>query len=766
VTTTRGDACDTVCELSADEAFASRVAFRATLPARASRVASPAVPLRPETITLLARRKIDDLYTHQARAIDALRAGGNIVVATGTASGKSLCYQVPILEAALAGTNDTALALFPTKALAQDQLRSMRSWLVPGLRAYSYDGDSSPDERAEARRRATVVFTNPDMLHVGILPSHQRWATFLMRLRYVVVDELHTLRGIFGSHVAHVLRRLRRLCAHYGSDPVFCFSSATIGNPEELASALCGGDVELIADDGSPQAERSFVCWQRPMVDEHSGARLSANVETANLVAKFVAADHQVLAFARTRTSAELVASYAKRSVDRSGAGAAGKIRAYRGGFLARERRQLEHALAGRELLGVAATNALELGIDIGGLDAIVLNGFPGTLASMWQQIGRAGRSGRRAAAVLVAGDDQLDQWYARHPDQLLRRRPEAAVVNPRNPFVIRPHVACAAHELPLTHDDEQYFGTDLDDIVRELVLTDQLKPRGSKMYWAGREPPAPTVGLRTGSSVEYRLVDHTTDRLVGTVDGARVFHVAHEGAMYLHQGRQYRVDRLDTRDHVALLSPADDADEYTQARDDIDVVVRAGSDTCEIGHGRAWLGDVEITSRVVAYKRKRVSTNETIEVVDLDLPPQTLVTRACWYALAPEVLARSGLDARRVLGTVHAAEHGLIGLLPLFAICDRWDVGGVSMAFHPATREPTIFVYDGYPGGAGIADLAFHALHDHVEATLELVSACPCDDGCPSCVQSPKCGNWNEYLDKDGAITLLSLLAEAPVRS
>jgi DEAD/DEAH box helicase domain-containing protein len=758
------DACDAVQEMARDPDLATRIEFQTQLAARPSRFADPSAPMRPDTVALLARRKIDGLYTHQAQAIDALREGRNVVVATGTASGKSLCYQVPILEAALAGTNDTTLALFPTKALAQDQLRSIRSWLVPGLRAYAYDGDSPPDERAEARRRATVVFTNPDMLHVGILPAHQRWATYLMRLRYVVVDELHTLRGIFGSHVAHVLRRLRRICAHYGASPVFCFSSATIGNPRELASALCGEDVVLVDDDGSPQAERSFVCWQRPVLDEHSGARGSANMETAELMARFVGADHQVLAFARTRTSAELVARYAQRIVDQAPDVAEAKVRAYRGGFLARERRELEHALAERALMGVAATNALELGIDIGGLDAVVLNGFPGTLASMWQQVGRAGRSARRAAAVLVAGDDQLDQWYAAHPDQLLARRPEAAVVNPQNPNVLRPHVACAAHELPLTHADEQYFGSDLDDVVRELVLADQLKPRGEQMFWAGREPPAPKVGLRTGSSVEYRLVDGATDRLVGTVDAARVFHVAHEGAIYLHQGRQYRVEDLDTRHHLATLLPADHADEYTQARDDIDVRVRGTDGTRDVGHGRAWLGDVEVTSRVVAYQRKSVSTNETLDVVDLDLPPQTLVTRACWYSLPPESLERVGIGAARVLGTVHAAEHGLIGLLPLFAICDRWDVGGVSMAFHPATGEPTIFVYDGYPGGAGIADLAFDALDTHVRATLELVERCPCDEGCPSCVQSPKCGNWNEYLDKAGAVAGLRLLADAPV--
>jgi len=754
------DACDTVGELCAHPELSERVVFRATLPARPSRFAEPEVELRRDTMALLGQRKIDALYTHQARAVDALRAGRSIVVATGTASGKSLCYQVPILESALAGRSDTALLLFPTKALAQDQLRSLRSWMIPGLRAYAYDGDSSPDERAEARKRATVLLTNPDMLHVGILPTHQRWATFLMRLRYVVVDELHTLRGIFGSHVAHLLRRLRRLCAHYGSDPVFCFSSATIGNPGELASTLCGLPVEVIDDDGAPQAERSFVCWQRPVVDERSGARASGNVETGHLLARFVAGDHQTLAFTRTRTSTELVAAHARRALESSAPQLASRVNAYRGGYLATERRALEQGLNDRALLGVAATTALELGVDIGGLDAIVLNGFPGTLASMWQQVGRAGRSARRAAAVLVAGDDQLDQWYAAHADQLLTRRPEAAVVNPANPFVAAPHIACAAHELPLTHDDEQYFGDQLDDVVRDLVLNDELKPRGGRMFWSGRDAPARRVGLRSGSSVEFRLVDCGDDRLVGTVDGARVFNVAHEGAIYLHQGRQYRVERLDLRDHVAYLVPADDADEYTQTRDDTDIEVRDVTASRSIGAGVAHLGEVDVTSRVVAYQRTRASTNERIEVVELDLPPQSLVTRACWYTVPHDVLARAGVDPNRVLGTVHAAEHALIGLLPLFAICDRWDVGGVSMAWHPVTGEPTIFVYDGYPGGAGIAELAYDALESHVAATLELVAGCGCEDGCPSCVQSPKCGNWNEHLDKSGAIAVLRLLA------
>ncbi|MFI5052896.1 MAG: DEAD/DEAH box helicase [Acidimicrobiia bacterium] len=753
------DACSTLDELTREHF--DRVVSSTRLPARPGRIGAPTAPLSPAVITSLQRRGVEELWTHQAAAIDALRARHNVVVATGTASGKSLCYQIPIVESIVGGARDTALLIYPTKALAQDQLRSLREWLVPDLVAATYDGDTGSDERTWARAHANVLLTNPEMLHMGILPTHARWATFLMRLRFVVVDELHTMRGVFGSHVAHVLRRLRRLCAYYGSEPVFCFTSATIGNPAELASQLCGLPVEAIDLDGSPQSERSFAVWQRPLLDEHTGTRTSANVETAMLLARFVDDGYQTLAFTRSRKGAELVAARARGLLAESRAGAGTSppaVAAYRAGYLAPERRELEAQLTTGELGGVVATSALELGIDIGTLDAVVLNGFPGTLASMRQQVGRAGRASRRAAAVLVAGDDQLDQWYARHPGELLSRPAEAAVVNPNNPFVARAQLSCAAHELPLTHDDERYFGDALDDAVRELVIDDRLKPRGDHMYWAGREPPAPKVGLRTGSSLEFQLVE-TDGRLVGTVDAARVFHVAHPGAIYLHQGRQYRVATLDLDHHVAVLEPADDVDEHTQPREETDISVLDDERTLAVGRGFAHLGSVSVRHRLVAYQRRCTSTNEVLEVVPLDFPPRELTTRACWYTLPLEVLARAGVEPSRVVGAVHAAEHALIGLLPLFAICDRWDVGGVSMAIHPDTGLPTIFVYDGYPGGAGIAELAFAELRRHVAAAHELVAGCSCDDGCPSCVQSPKCGNWNEYLDKDAAVAWLELL-------
>ena len=739
------------------------------LPARAASPAAAESTLSPLVDSRLRGRGVDALWSHQAQAIDALRHRRHVAVATGTASGKSLCYQVPIVESIAGGGRDTALLIFPTKALAQDQLRTFREWLVPDLVAATYDGDTPFDERTWIRNHANVILTNPEMLHMGILPSHARWATFLLRLRYVVVDELHTLRGVFGSHVAHVLRRLRRLCEHYGSEPTFCFTSATIGNPAELASRLCGLPVEAIDGDGSPQAERSFAVWQRPLIDARTGTRASANVETAMLLSRFVADGHQTLAFTRSRKGAELVATHARgmlaehRAPD-SSPSQSPAVAAYRAGYLADERRELEAQLAGGELGGVVATSALELGIDVGSLDAVVLNGFPGTLSSMRQQVGRAGRTTRRAAAVLVAGDDQLDQWYARHPDELLTRPAEAAVVNPDNPFVARAQISCAAHELPLTHADERYFGDALDDAVRDLVVDDLLKPRGDRMYWAGREPPAARVGLRTGSSLEVQLVD-TEGRLVGTVDAARVFHVAHPGAIYLHQGRQYRVRDLEAEHQVAVLEPADDADEHTQPREETDIAVIASERSVPVGHGEAHLGAVTVRHDLVAYQRRRTSTNEVFEVVPLDFPPRELTTRACWYTVPLDVLMGAGVEAARITGGVHAAEHALIGLLPLFAICDRWDVGGVSMALHPQTGEPTIFVYDGYPGGAGIAELAFADVHALLRAAHELVSGCPCDDGCPSCVQSPKCGNWNEYLDKHAAITVLEVLGATASR-
>jgi DEAD/DEAH box helicase domain-containing protein len=628
---------------------------------------------------------------------------------------------------------------------------------VPRLVASAYDGDCTPEERTWARAHANVVLTNPEMLHVGMLPHHARWATFFLRLRYVVVDELHTMRGMFGSNVAHLLRRLRRICAHYGSSPTFVFSSATIGEPGRLASELCGLPVAEVTDDGSPRGERLFLLWNPAAEQELTGRSVSAARDTAELMSGLVTHGHRTIAFCRSRKGTELVAADVKRRVR---ADLADSIRPYRGGYLTSERRDIEKRLFSGRLRGVVATTALELGIDVGGLDACVLNGFPGTVASMWQQAGRAGRDVNGSIAVLVAGDDQLDQWFVHHPDELFSRPPEPAVVNPANPHVLLPHLACAAYEIPLTPADDRWWPGLLDDGVRDLVVDDtlRLRPphprRGPAAVWARRGWPSRNVGLRSAGGDEFRIA--TPDgTLIGTVDGSRALRLVHPGAVYLHQGRSWKVSDLDLDDHVALVEPSDGG-EYTQPRTVTEITVVDREQGRRMGAVDLALGPVRVRSQVIGYRRIDTFTGEQLGVHDLDLPPGELLTRAFWYAIPDDVLAEAGLTAATVPGALHAAEHAAIGILPLFTICDRWDVGGVSTPMLPETGMATIVIYDGYPGGAGVAELGFAAGDRHLAATLEVVEQCDCHDGCPSCVQSPKCGNGNEPLHKAGAAALL----------
>ncbi len=717
-------------------------------PARPSRTALLAEPLPDE---VLKRLGINFLWSHQAEALNLVRDGHSVVVATGTASGKSLVYQAAIAEAVGRVDPASALLIFPTKALAQDQLRGIAAPSFPGLVAATYDGDTEAPARAWVRRHANVVLTNPEMLHVGMLPFHARWATFLRRLRYVVIDELHVFRGIFGTHVAHVLRRLRRLCARYGASPVFIFTSATVGEPAALASALCGLPVDAVLDDGSPHGERLFALWNPPLLDIETGTRGSPNVEAAALTAALLEEGSRTVTFCRSRKATEIVAGAVRRQV---GDDLAEKVRSYRGGYLPTERREIETELFDGRLAGVVATSALELGIDVGGLDACVIDGFPGTVASLRQQAGRAGRTTQRSLAVLVAGSDQLDQWLMAHPREVFTRPPEPAVVNLSNPFVLLPHLACAAYEAPLSLDDERWWGEDLGEGVRRLVLDDRLVLRNRRAVWAGRGAPAPGIGLRSGAAEEYRIAD-ADGRLVGTVDGSRAFEAVHPGAIYLHQGQTYRVESLDLDDRAAIVEPAD-GDEYTQVRSETSVHVLSTEATRAIGKMQLHLGAVEVTSHVTGYDRRDVRTHMSLGREPLDLPPTRLVTRAFWYTVAPEVLFAARLSPEQVPGTLHAVEHAGIGILPLFTICDRWDVGGVSTALLADTMSPTIVIYDGYPGGAGIAELGYGAGRRHLEATLAVVERCPCSHGCPSCVHSPKCGNGNEPLDKAGAVALL----------
>lgn len=716
-------------------------------------------------------------WTHQAEAAGHAWEGRHVVLATGTASGKSLAYQLPALSALLTDDKATALYLSPTKALGADQLRAVSALDLPGVRAATYDGDTPRDERDWVRKHGRWVFTNPDMLHSGILAAHGRWARFFRRLSYVVVDECHSYRGVFGSHVALLLRRLRRVARHYGADPVFVLASATTAEPAEFAGRLAGVDCVPVVEDGSPRGARTVALWEPPLLDEFTGengapVRRSAGAETARILAELVIEGARTLAFVRSRRGAELTALGAKRilaDVDRQLEKA---VAAYRAGFLPEERRALEQALMAGELLGVATTNALELGVDISGLDAVVLAGYPGTLASFWQQAGRAGRSGDEALVVFVARDDPLDTYLVHNPAAVLERPVEATVLDPGNPYVLGPQLACAAAELPLTSGElETFGGPAAREVLDDLVADGVLRRRPSGWYWTSRDRPQHQVSIRGSGGEQIAVVEAETSRLLGTVDPGSACGTVHPGALYLHQGSSYVVDELDLANGLALVH-AEDPEWSTSAREVVDIAVLETACTRRYGGVTVNLGDVAVTSQVVGYLR-RLPSGEVLDQVPLDLPEQVLRTRAVWYTVSEELLrggserngrapGGAGLDPALVPGALHAAEHAAIGLLPLFATCDRWDIGGVSTAVHADTGEATVFVHDGHPGGAGFADRGFAAVVPWLAATREAIVSCECPAGCPSCVQSPKCGNGNEPLDKAGAVAVLDIVLGA----
>jgi DEAD/DEAH box helicase domain-containing protein len=709
-------------------------------------------PLLAERLRLVG---IEGLYEHQAAALDLVREGRNTVIATGTASGKTLVYNTAFASEVLADPKRTAFYLFPTKALARDQLRQVRALRLPQLKAAVYDGDTPQAERPLIRRNANLVMTNPDMVHAAILPDHARWADFLLRLSLVVVDEAHMARGVFGSHVSLVLRRLRRLVAHYGGEPRFVLSSATVGNPAELAERLVGLPFEAVATDASPAGGKVFALWNPPVIDEETGARRSALTDASILMGRLAEDGVASIGFARSRRAAELLAEFTRRELPGE---LKGKVKSYRAGYLPEDRRKLERQLASGELVAVASTNALELGIDIGSLDAAVLVGYPGTRASMWQQAGRAGRRTSSSLAVLVAQDDPLDQYLVQHPADLFDRPAEAAVVDPTNPFVLEPHLVCAAREHPLSEEELPFFGPPANEAVARLEERGQLVRRRELWHHVGRQSPHRLVDIRSATGRLFSIVIEETGELLGTVDESRAYYHVHPGAVYLHQGEQFEVRALDVATRVALVSRVD-PDYYTQSRDTTDIEVVGADQDAMTGDVPTFYGTVRVTNQVVGFVRKHVATGETLEVVPLVMPMQELETRAVWWAVPNATIARAAISSVDLPGAAHAAEHAAIGLLPLVATCDRWDVGGVSTAYHPDIGSCAIFIYDGYQGGAGIAERGFRQAGRLLRATLETVRGCPCSTGCPSCVQSPKCGNGNEPLDKAGAVALLAAM-------
>jgi DEAD/DEAH box helicase domain-containing protein len=814
-----------VKQIEKQPGYKGQVTHVERLPARKARYGCLDYPLPPALQAALRRSGADRLYTHQAQAINAIRAGQHIILSTGTASGKTLAYNIPVLEALLADPRARALYLFPTKALAHDQLRGLRelaqgelAQLGLGERRFgAYDGDTTRSARSRLRHEAGILLTNPDMLHLGILPNHTLWAGFFANLRFLVIDEAHVYRGVFGSHVGCVLRRLWRVCAHYGSAPQIIACSATIANPGEHLRRLAGIEPVVVEDDSAPAGARDFVLWNPPFVDRAQMTRRSANIEAAQLFARLVQAGIRTIAFTRARRVAELILLYARRILEGDAPDLSDRVRAYRAGYRPEQRREIERGLRpGGGLLGVTATSALELGIDIGDLDASLLVGFPGTIASLWQQAGRAGRGTRHALSVLIALDNPLDQYFMRHPGDLFGRPHEHALIDPANPYILQQHLPCAAHEIPLSRgsedgeqpytaapvparsprraipgrarvsqrqtlrpahaaphrkpplppglaqgDDEALFSAGFVAAMIALEKAGELEYRAGVGHdrWYPRPGayPAQEVSLRAMAGSHMALLNAAQNyRLLEEIEGTSALFRVHPGAIYLHQGESFLVRELDLDTGHAILEPVQ-VDYYTQPRELNDVRILRPVAHQQLGAARATLGEVRVTQRVIGYRKVQQFREEVLALEDLDLPPQTFDTVGLWWEVPAEIMARVKRRGLDLAGGLHAVEHAAIGLLPLFAMCDRWDIGGLSTPYHPDTETALVFIYDAFPGGVGIAEKGFDLLADLWQTTYEGVRDCPCEDGCPSCIQSPKCGNNNEPLDKRAAVLILA---------
>ena len=732
-----------------------RLVTQAREPARAADSVPVPDDLHPALRDGLAAAGIQSLYAHQAQALEAA-AEHPVVVTTGTASGKSLCFNLPVLDVLCSDTRARALYLYPTKALAQDQARALHALKLKALRPAIYDGDTPRAERAAIRKRSNLILTNPDMLHVGILPNHGAWGELFANLAAVVVDEAHVYRGVFGSHVGNVLRRLRRIAAAYGTEPRFLLASATIANPVDLAEGLTGlDDFALVDRDGSPGAARSVAIWNPPLLDEALGTRRSVLAEAADVVAELVEQGARTICFIKSRRAVELIARYVQQNLRERSSELADRVAPYRAGYTPAQRRELERQLTEGELLAVVTTDALELGIDIGALDAAVSVTFPGTVASLRQQWGRAGRRGR-GLAVYVAGEDALDQFFCRHPDEFLGRPVEAAILDHESEDIHLQHVRCAAHEGPLDDSDREYLGPRLRGYAERLVTLGELRERnGTFVPRRPQDYPAADVSLRSSSGDSFAVVDTSSGEVIGTIEAARALGTAHDGAVYLHMGRSYEVQALDLETRQALVRPFD-GDWFTQPKKETSTEIERLLDRREALGVTLSFGLVAVTEQVLGYQRKRLSDQELIDFTALDLPETTFATQALWYEL-PDDLLGSELPLERLLGSLHAAEHGQIAVLPLLAMCDRWDIGGLSTNAHAQTGGPTIFIYDGHPGGVGITRQGFREFETLVDDAHRLIAECTCRGGCPSCVQSPKCGNLNEPLSKDGARELMA---------
>jgi len=772
---------DFLAELERDRDFKGRIVHVEATPPREARFAAPGKPLVRALADSLSAMGVEQLYVHQARALDLARQGRDFVVVTGTASGKTMCYNLPVLERLLATPEAKALYLFPTKALAQDQLGTLQRWaaadpkLGSAVRAATYDGDTPQHNRRTIRTESNVILSNPDMMHVGLLPYHPRWSSFFQNLKYVVVDELHLYRGIFGSNVAMVMRRLERISAHYGARPQFIACSATIANPGPLAAAVIGRPCEVIDTDGSPRGPRLFVLWNPPMLGQDNLARRSANMEATDLLCRLVERGVQTIVFTKARVVAELVYRYAREQLTRrdggpsTGSGLADKIRAYRGGYLPEERRAIEQALFTGKLLGIASTNALELGIDVGSLDASIMVGFPGTIASTWQQAGRAGRGKQQALSVLIAYNDPIDQYLMHHPEYFFGRPVEEGVIDPHNPYIVASHLGCAAAELPLAPEDARLFGGRSGAVAEALAQEGSLTQIDDRYYWSRPESASRKVDLRTISNDTFTIVrtDRSKNEVIGQVDSISAPELVYPGAIYLHEGESYQVRKLDFEGKVAYIDRAE-VDYYTQP---------VLSDKCKVRGERerktapgmtACFGDLTVTWATTAFKKIKFYTNENIGQTALDLPSQTLETTGLWIIPDDAVmddLRQAGL--KPVEGLIAVRNLALVSL-PMLAMCDRRDLSGIVESSN--TGRPTAFLYDRFLGGLGFCENGYERIDELLAMSRRLVRECPCEDGCPSCVglanlrppihQDPDLSHGYAIPSKEAALVMLERLA------
>ncbi|MDO4927983.1 MAG: DEAD/DEAH box helicase [Corynebacterium sp.] len=731
-----------------------------TIPAAIGSYNSWPTWVAPELTAHFHEHGITTLFSHQATAAELAWQHSDVIVATGTSSGKSLAYLLPVFTRLQQNPQATALYLTPTKALGADQLQNAQriaSSLRQDIHPASYDGDTARDGRALIRERSRFIFTNPDMLHVSILSNHQRWARLLRNVEFIIIDEAHSYRGVFGAHVALLLRRLLRLARRYGANPTIFLASATSANPAAHATQLVGREVQAITKDGSPHGPRTIVLWTPPVIPgSEPQQRRAVSAESASIMANILDQGLRTLTFVRSRREAEIVALEAARQVQDQEVSA--QIKAYRAGYLPAERRALEQAFDSGLLRGVASTNALELGIDIGGLDAVLISGFPGSIASFWQQGGRAGRRGQSALVFFVARNNPLDAYLCKHPTALLDAPIERNVFDVTNPTISHGHLACAAWEAPLSPVDFAAFGGE--EVIARATAAGILRQRGNQWFAAQLEDPHPYVSLRGAGGV-ISIVEGNTGEMLGTIDTVSARTQVHPGAIYLHQGADYQISDLDFEQNLAIAFPSEH--EYrTEVRSTSDIRILEAPTAAKQLRPGLWLSNlwVEVRDEVKSYE-VRSYQGEGLGEHPLDLPPVVLETRAVAYTVDPLLLDECGIAPADIPGALHAAEHAAIGILPLVATCDRLDIGGVSTAVHPDTGLPTVFVYDGHPGGAGFADCGYELFATWMRMTFEAVQECPCETGCPGCIQSPKCGNGNKPLDKPGAIALLAMLAE-----